>query len=210
ASLQHEVSSFAAYGPRCGRATEPSPWRIRRRSLAHVQVIVRTRIAAVACASTSAFRTCGSTWPLIARGSFRARPHHHLALARLLPREAAPRPRFAAVRSGNVMYIEAAAGNGQWLIRDYNSGGGLSRMHVRDVRGYVFVNPHGKSIGQLNCEEEILLPDVAGGFNDERQLRSLVVFGQRVPGHRAGEAALGADRQTVEFDVARGFLRTSL
>ena len=41
------------------------------------------------------------------------------------------------------MYIESAAGNGQWLIRDYNSGGGLSRMHVRDVRGYIFVNPHG-------------------------------------------------------------------
>jgi hypothetical protein len=42
-----------------------------------------------------------------------------------------------------VMYIEGPAGNGQWLIRDYNSGGGLSRVHVRDVRGYVFVNPHG-------------------------------------------------------------------
>jgi hypothetical protein len=61
--------------------------------------------------------------------------------ARLLPREGGPRPGLAAVRSGHVMYIEAAAGNGQWLIRDYNSGGGLSRIHVRDVRGYVFVNP---------------------------------------------------------------------
>jgi len=29
------------------------------------------------------------------------------------------------------------------MIRDYNSGGGLSRVHVRDLRGYVFVNPHG-------------------------------------------------------------------
>lgn len=63
--------------------------------------------------------------------------------ARLLPREAGPRPGLAAVRSGHVMYIESAAGNGQWLIRDYNSGGGLSRMHVRDVRGYIFVNPQG-------------------------------------------------------------------
>lgn len=63
--------------------------------------------------------------------------------ARLLPRAAGPAPGVAAVRSGHVMYIEAAAGNGQWLIRDYNSGGGLSRLHVRDVRGYVFVNPHG-------------------------------------------------------------------
>ena len=63
--------------------------------------------------------------------------------ARLLPRAAGPAPGLAAVRSGHVMYIEAAAGNGQWLIRDYNSGGGLSRVHVRDVRGYIFVNPRG-------------------------------------------------------------------
>ena len=61
--------------------------------------------------------------------------------ARLFPRESAPQAGLVAVRSGHVMYIEAAAGNGQWLIRDYNSGGGLSRMHVRDVRGYAFVNP---------------------------------------------------------------------
>jgi hypothetical protein len=62
--------------------------------------------------------------------------------ARLFPRESAPRAGLAAVRPGHVMYIEAAAGDGQWLIRDYNSGGGLSRLHVRDVRGYAFVNPH--------------------------------------------------------------------
>lgn len=61
--------------------------------------------------------------------------------ARLLPREVGPRAGLAAVRNHHVMYIESAAGNGQWLVRDYNSGGGLSRMHVRDVRGYIFVNP---------------------------------------------------------------------
>jgi len=61
--------------------------------------------------------------------------------ARLLPREAGPRAGVAAVRNHHVMYIEGVAGNGQWLVRDYNSGGGLSRVHVRDVRGYVFVNP---------------------------------------------------------------------
>jgi|GEM_PF-613873 hypothetical protein len=66
--------------------------------------------------------------------------------ARLFPRESAPRAGLAAVRSGHVMYIEAAAGNGQWQVRDYNSGGGLSRVHVRDVRGYVFVNPRGGSV----------------------------------------------------------------
>lgn len=63
--------------------------------------------------------------------------------AKLFPRESAPRPGLAAVRHHHVMYIEAAVGNGEWLIRDYNSGRGLSRLHIRDVRGYVFVNPRG-------------------------------------------------------------------
>lgn len=61
--------------------------------------------------------------------------------ARLFPRVAGPAAGVAAVRSGHVMYIEGSAGNGQWLVRDYNSGGGLSRIHVRDVRGYIYVNP---------------------------------------------------------------------
>lgn len=62
--------------------------------------------------------------------------------ARLFPRMPGPAAGLAAVRHGHVMYIEASLGGGRWLIRDYNSGGGLSRLHVRDVRGYVFVNPH--------------------------------------------------------------------
>lgn len=61
--------------------------------------------------------------------------------ARLFPREAAPRPGLAAVRAHHVVYIESAAGAGLWQIRDYNSGGGLSRVHVGDLRGYIFVNP---------------------------------------------------------------------
>jgi hypothetical protein len=65
--------------------------------------------------------------------------------SRLFPHESAAAGGLAAVRSGHVMYIEAAAGNGQWLIRDYNSGGGLlAHMHVRDVRGYAFVNPRAR------------------------------------------------------------------
>ena len=63
--------------------------------------------------------------------------------ARLFPRVSGPRAGVAAVRAHHVMYIEGRAGNGDWLVRDYNSGGGLSRVHVRDVRGYVFVDPHG-------------------------------------------------------------------
>jgi hypothetical protein len=63
--------------------------------------------------------------------------------ARLFPRAPGPAAGVAAVRSGHVMLLESSAGDGQWLVRDYNSGGGLSRLHVRDVRGYIFVNPRG-------------------------------------------------------------------
>jgi hypothetical protein len=62
--------------------------------------------------------------------------------ARLFPHEPSPRVGLAAVRNHHVMYIEAPASDGSWLVRDYNSGNGLSRIHVRDVSGYVFVNPH--------------------------------------------------------------------
>jgi hypothetical protein len=61
--------------------------------------------------------------------------------ARLFPHEPAPRAGLAAVRSGHVMYIEGRSDDGHWIVRDYNSGGGLSRLHERSVRGYVFVNP---------------------------------------------------------------------
>ena len=43
--------------------------------------------------------------------------------AKLLARETGPRAGVAAVRNHHVMYIEGAASNGQWLVRDYNSGG---------------------------------------------------------------------------------------
>jgi hypothetical protein len=62
--------------------------------------------------------------------------------ARLFPHEGAPGAGLAAVRAHHVMYLESSAGNGQWMVRDYNSGGGLSRLHVREVRGYTLVNPH--------------------------------------------------------------------
>jgi hypothetical protein len=76
--------------------------------------------------------------------------------ARFFLREPGPAAGLAAVRGGHVMYIEAAAGDGLWMIRDYNSGGGLSRLHIRDVRGYVFVNP--RSAERLTLRDEGSLP----------------------------------------------------
>jgi hypothetical protein len=56
-----------------------------------------------------------------------------------------PRAGLAAVRNHHVMYLESQAADGEWTVRDFNSGGGLSRLHVRDVRGYVFVDPHAEA-----------------------------------------------------------------
>jgi hypothetical protein len=84
--------------------------------------------------------------------------------ARIFPRAPGPAAGLVAVRPGHVMYIEASAGNGQWLIRDYNSGGGLSRLHVRGVRGYVFVDPRGHtralvSASRLSNKHNVALAD---------------------------------------------------
>ena len=47
----------------------------------------------------------------------------------------------AAVRRHHVMLLVRHLSGSRWIVRDYNSGNGLSRIHERDVRGYVFVNP---------------------------------------------------------------------
>ncbi len=62
--------------------------------------------------------------------------------ARFFPRTSA-HAGAAAVRRGHVMLLENQVSGSVWIVRDYNSGNGLSRVHERDVRGYIFVDPHG-------------------------------------------------------------------
>jgi hypothetical protein len=52
-------------------------------------------------------------------------------------------PGAVAVTSHHVMVLEADMGNGQWQVYDANSGGGLTRIHVRSIAGYTIVNPRG-------------------------------------------------------------------
>lgn len=47
----------------------------------------------------------------------------------------------AAVRHHHVMLLVSHVGGSVWTVRDYNGGRGLSYIHERDVRGYVFVTP---------------------------------------------------------------------
>jgi hypothetical protein len=45
------------------------------------------------------------------------------------------------VANHHVFVLKQDMGNGQWLVADYNSGGHLSRLHVRGIAGYTIVNP---------------------------------------------------------------------
>lgn len=47
----------------------------------------------------------------------------------------------AAVRRGHVMLLVAHVSGSTWTVRNYNGGRGLSYIHERNVRGYVFVDP---------------------------------------------------------------------
>lgn len=60
--------------------------------------------------------------------------------ARLFPRAHAG-PGMAVVWRHHVALIESMSGDGVARLRDYNSGGGLSRLHERSIRGAVIVNP---------------------------------------------------------------------
>ncbi len=54
-----------------------------------------------------------------------------------------PASGMAAVRNHHVMVLISHAGGNDWLVHDGNSGGGLTRNHVRSIRGYAIVNPNG-------------------------------------------------------------------
>lgn len=60
--------------------------------------------------------------------------------ARLFPRAHAG-PGMAVVWRHHVALIESMSSDGTARLRDYNSGGGLSRLHERSIRGAVIVNP---------------------------------------------------------------------
>jgi hypothetical protein len=62
--------------------------------------------------------------------------------AEIFPRTS-PAAGMAAVRRGHVMLLQSHVEGTRWVVRDYNGGRGLSWIHVRDVRGFVFVNPNG-------------------------------------------------------------------
>lgn len=49
---------------------------------------------------------------------------------------------MAAARPGHVMVLLEHAGGDKWKVYDGNSGGGLTRIHIRSIRRFAVVNPH--------------------------------------------------------------------
>jgi hypothetical protein len=85
---------------------------------------------------------CGCEASLYLFGKIR--PELNLASnwVRKFPRTS-PAPGMAAARSGHVMVLMSHVEGNNWLVHDGNSGGGLTREHVRSIKGYVIVNPRG-------------------------------------------------------------------
>jgi hypothetical protein len=63
--------------------------------------------------------------------------------ARLFPKAQAGTG-MAVVWRHHVAYIESMVGDREALLRDYNSGKGLSRLHVRSIAGAVIVDPRSR------------------------------------------------------------------
>lgn len=59
----------------------------------------------------------------------------------MFPRTA-PAPGMAAVRTHHVMILMSHVEGKRWLVHDGNFGH-VTREHVRSIRGYTIVNPHG-------------------------------------------------------------------
>lgn len=93
-------------------------------------------------------RFCGCEASLYLFGKIR--PELNLAAnwIRKFPR-ASPAPRMAAARRGHVMVLISHVEGSKWLVHDGNSGGGLTRRHVRSISGYTIVNPHGSQLANL-------------------------------------------------------------
>lgn len=56
---------------------------------------------------------------------------------------AQPAPGMAAARSHHVMILMSHVSGWDWLVHDGNGGGHRTWEHVRSIRGYVIVDPHG-------------------------------------------------------------------
>jgi hypothetical protein len=62
--------------------------------------------------------------------------------------KASPAPGMAAVRNHHVFVLMRHVDGNNWLVHDGNSGRGLTREHVRSIKGYTVVDPQGTRISK--------------------------------------------------------------
>jgi len=85
---------------------------------------------------------CGCEASLYVFGEIRRELNLAAAWMRKFPRAQAAAG-MAAVRNHHVMILMRHVEGNDWLVHDGNSGGRLTREHVRSISGYVIVDPHG-------------------------------------------------------------------
>jgi hypothetical protein len=85
---------------------------------------------------------CGCEASRYLFGTIRADLNLASSWIRKFPRTS-PAPRKAAVRNHHVMVLMSHVSGSDWLVHDGNSGGGLTREHVRSINGYIIVDPQG-------------------------------------------------------------------
>lgn len=56
---------------------------------------------------------------------------------------------MVAARSGHAMLLLEHHNADKWKVWDANSGKGLTRIHIRSIRGFAVVNPHATSVAQV-------------------------------------------------------------
>src|SRR5262249_50298766 len=85
---------------------------------------------------------CGCEASLYLFGRIRAELNLASNWLRKFPRTS-PAPGMVAVRNHHVMVLMNQVDGNDWLVHDGNSGGGLTREHVRSVKGNGIGNSHG-------------------------------------------------------------------
>ena len=85
---------------------------------------------------------CGCEASLYLFGQIRADLNLASNWLRKFPRTS-PASGMVAVRNHHVMVLVSQVDGNNWLVHDGNSGGGLTREHVRSIAGYAIVNPRG-------------------------------------------------------------------
>lgn len=69
-------------------------------------------------------------------------PFYNLAANWLTLPRSAPASGMVAARRGHVFTLKQHVAGSVWIVKDYNSGRGLTRIHARSIAGYSIVNPH--------------------------------------------------------------------